>query len=222
MASDVDVHLPYLPASIGLGKESTLTALVAQSHQVGSPPNLTINNNDIDAYTTVLDALQIRQSLDVIIRHLYLYLLSSFASGHPPFKNYMGVNEIEETLTMQNVSLSIRNICPQQVYSCGNTLLYFLSRMIPWIVDRALHVRSLSSIWGLLSFMNCLNESVGSKDMECWFLYFILLLPIIHNTSDDLDIQPVCSNGVVRINGLWWMPLLVDYVGSLVLFPSRV
>ena len=74
----------------------------------------------------------------------------------------------------------------------------------------------------LLSFMNCLNESVGSKDMECWFLYFILLLPIMHNTSDDLDIQPVCSNGVVRINGLWWMPLLVDYVGSLVLFPIRV
>ena len=80
-------------------------------------------------------------------------------------------------------------------------------------------MRSLSSIWGLLSFMNCLNESVGSKEMECWFLYFILLLPIMHNTSDDLDIQPVCSNEVVRINGLWWMPLLVDYVGSLVLFP---
>ena len=37
-------------------------------------------------------------------------------------------------------------------------------------------------------------------------------------TSDDLDIQPVCSNGVVTINGLWfwWMPLLVDYVGCLV------
>ena len=199
MASDVNVNLPHVPATIN------------------------INNNG--AYTTVSDALQVRRFIDVIIIILiyyFLYLLSSFASGHPPFKNYMGVNEIEETLTMQNVSLSIRNICPQQVYSCGNTLLYFLSRMIPWIVDRALHVRSLSSIWGLLSFMNCLNESVGSKDMECWFLYFILLLPIIHNTSDDLDIQPVCSNGVVRINRLRWMPLLVGYVGCLVLFPIRV
>ena len=54
----------------------------------------TINNNDIDAYTTVLDALQVQQSVDVIIRHLYLYLLSLFASGHQLFKNYMGVNEI--------------------------------------------------------------------------------------------------------------------------------
>ena len=109
MASDVNVHLPHLPASIGLGRESALAALVAQSHQVGSPPNL-INNNDIDAYTTVLDVLQVRRSLDVIIPHLYLYLLSSFASGHPPFKNYMGVNEIEETLTMQNVSLYLLEI----------------------------------------------------------------------------------------------------------------
>jgi hypothetical protein len=222
MASDIDVHLPHLPASIGLGKESTLTALVAQSHQVGAPPNLTINNNDIDAYTTVLDALQVRRSLDVIIPHLYLYLLSSFASGHPPFKNYMGVDEIEETLTMQNEILSIRNICLQQVYSCGNTLLYFWSARIPWIVCRALHVRSLFSIWGLKSFMNCLNESVGSKKWSVGFYYFILLLSIMHNTSDDLDIQPVCSDGVVRINGLWWMPLLADYVGCLVLSPTRV
>ena len=70
--------------------------------------------------------------------------------------------------------------------------------------------------------MNCLNESVGSKKWSVGFYYFILRLSIMHNTSEDLDIQPVCSNGVVRINGLWWMPLLVDYVGSLVLFPIRV
>ena len=189
-----------------------MTALVAQSHQVGSPPNL-INNNDIDAYTTVLDVLQVRRSLDVIIPLLYLYLLSSFASGHPPFKNYMGVDEIEETLTMQNVILSIR-----KMYSTT----YFLSVIgIPWIVCRALDVRSLASIWGLKSFMNCLNESVGTKKWSVGFYYFILLLSII-NISDDLHIQPVCSDGVVRINGLWWMPLLVDYVGCLVLFPIWV
>ena len=71
--------------------------------------------------------------------------------------------------------------------------------------------------------MNCLNESVGSKKWSVGFYYFILLLSILHNTSDDLDIQPVCSNGAVRINGLRWMvPLLVGYVGCLVLFPIRV
>ena len=83
-------------------------------------------------------------------------------------------------------------------------------------------MRSLTSIWGLKSFMNCLNESVGTKKWSVGFYYFILLLSIMHNISDDLHIQPVCSDGVVRINGLWWMPLLVDYVGSLVLFPIRV
>ena len=71
--------------------------------------------------------------------------------------------------------------------------------------------------------MNCLNESVGSKKWSVAFYYFILLLSIMHNTSDDLNIQPVCSmNGVVRVNGLRWMPLLVGYVGCLVLFPIRV
>ena len=75
---------------------------------------------------------------------------------------------------------------------------------------------------GIKSSMNCLNESVGSKKWSVGFYYFILLLSIMHNISDDLHIQPVCSDGVVRINGLWWMPLLVDYVGSLVLFPIRV
>ena len=111
MASDVNVHLPHLPASIGL-EESASAALVmwlntthAQSHQVGAPSYPTININDNSAYTTILDALQVRRSLDVIIPHLYLYLLSSFASGHPPFKNYMGVDEIEETLTTQNEKL---------------------------------------------------------------------------------------------------------------------
>ena len=104
---------------------------------------------------------------------------------------------------------------------CIQPHTYFLSVIgIPWIVCRALDVRSLTSIWGLKSFMNCLNESVGTKKWSVGFYYFILLLSIMHNIYDDLHIQPVCSDGVVRINGLWSMPLLVDYVGSLVLFPK--
>ena len=91
MAKDVNINHARPSGYIGLGKESVSAALLlfAKSHQHGAPSYPIINNNNTDAYTTVSDALQVRQALIVILFHSYLYLLHhSRPLREPPAINH--------------------------------------------------------------------------------------------------------------------------------------
>ena len=212
MAHDVKIHNAHPPASIGLGKKSILVALFIWlfthhwSHQVGAPPNPTINTNDNDAFTTVLDALQVRQSLNVITPPSYLDLVSSFAIGHPPFNNTWMSMKLEETLKTHHSFVKVRSN--------------------PWMAGR-LGVKTCSvrseiahRRLGAKSFMNRLNESAGSEKWSDRFLLFYFSIICYAQYLRGSEHSPSLFSGVVRIRGLCWMPLLMNYVGVLMRFIS--
>lgn len=212
MAHDVKIHHAHPPASIGLGKESILMVLFILwlfthpwNYQVGAPPNPTIYTTYNDAFTTVLDALQIRRSLNVIIPPSYLDLFSSFAICHPPFNNNWMTMKLEETLMTHHAFQYLSN--PWMV---GRL------REIPLSVGSEIAHRRL----GAKSFMNCLNESAGSEKWSIRFLLFYFSIISYAQYLQESGHSPSLFSGVVRIRGTCWMPLLMNYVGVLMRFIS--
>jgi hypothetical protein len=204
MAKDVNINHARPSGYIGLGKESISAALLlfAKSHQHGAPSYPIINNNNTDAYTTVSDALQVRQALIVILPHSYLYLLHhSRPLREPPAINHsMGVDGVEETLKTQNVKL-----LPN-----------------PRIVGRAFDVRSVATVWGIKTIMNCLKVSVGSKKWSDWFLLFYsTIINYAQYVRSAVHSSSLFSGFVIGNSKFWWIVLLVACVSPTLLFYSN-
>ena len=207
MANDVNINHTRPSGYIGSGNESVSAALLlfAKSHQHGAPSYPIINNNNTDAYTTVSDALQVRQALIVILLHPYLYLLHhSRPLREPPAINHsMGVD------------VSRGNIKNAE----------FASKLIPnpWIVlGRAFDVRSVATVWGIKTIMNCLKVSVGSKKWSDWFLLFYsTVINYAQYVRSAVHSSSLFSGFVIGISKLWWTVLLVLCVSPTLLFYSN-
>lgn len=215
MAKDVNINHARPSEYIGLGKESVSAALLlfAKSHQHGAPSYPIINNNNTDAYTTVSDALQVRQALIVILFHSYLYLLHhSRPLREPPAINHsMGVDESRG---------NIKNA-------------EFASKLLPnpWIVvGRAFDVRSVgllvttivATVWGIKTITNCLKVSVGSKKWSDWFLLFYsTVINYAQYVRSAVHSSSLFSGFVIGISKLWWIVLLVACVSPTLLLYSN-